>query len=420
MSTFRVAGVLSLDGSRFTAGLSRAETAASRFASGVSRSIGGKLAGLFAVGALTAFAKKTVEVADGLVVAAKRMGTTVEQVQVLQKAAHDSGTEIGKLEVAFERLNVARGKALGGDKKSMAAFSALGITESDLRTKSAASLFTGPMASYAKGRSVESVGPILRDIFGRGFGEALAVLNQDLAETEAQLKKFGGLMSGETAYGLKMLKDNAELVSSILTAQFGPALLKLAVECYKWALQFAGGIAGVSASAGAGTAKMSAGQAAVAYGKASAIGMAGLAKRAAGQDEAEVTAWVKSKMAEAGFDVKAMEDAMSTAVNPFQSNLDQIEHLLSKLSEDSKRPPPVPVFDATLAAGKSSVPKRATSFGKIDSDSLVAVGNFLGAGTGASMQRIAVQQLDVQRQMLSKLTEIADEDSIDEGFGGND
>ena len=73
------------------------------------------------------------------------------------------------------------------------------------------------------------------------------------------------------------------------------------------------------------------------------------------------------------------------------------------------------------STGESVIPAaKKTAVSKIGSDSLVAVGNFLGAGAGASMQRIAMQQLDVQRRMLDKLTEIAEGDDADEGFGGND
>src|ERR1035438_2533621 len=90
----------------------------------------------YALGAVGAYAlgsvlEKTIETVKELVNESKRMGVTVEQLQVMRKAAEESGVEIGVLAGAMEKLNVAREKALGGGAagaKASASFAALGVT----------------------------------------------------------------------------------------------------------------------------------------------------------------------------------------------------------------------------------------------------------------------------------------------------
>ncbi len=394
-SSFRVQGQLSLDGSKFAAGLSRAEIAAARFGSNITHHIGSKLAGLFAIGALEEFSRKTIESADALVVAAKRMGVSVEQVQAFKQVAKDSNVELESIVKTFEKINIARAKALGGGAggaKVMAAFNKAGITEEDLRNakNTASALFAGQMASFAKGKSAEDLGAIFRDMGIKDVGPMIQVLQSDIEGAAEELRKMGGLMSTETAVTLKLFKDELELASQILVSQFAPALLWVVEKLYRGF----GKTAGVSASLGAGTAKSSPVE---------------LIQAVAGNPLAIAKVVKDFSADEAG---KAFKKSENDWLGPLNALKKKMEEEAEKL-----RHPTAPKFDTPQAVAK----EKAVSLGRIDSDSIVGVGNFLGAGRSDSMRRIAEQQLDVQKQMLSKLGEIADNwDSNDSGFGGTE
>ena len=222
MSTFRVAGILSLDGSRFAAGLSRAEIAASRFASRVATS----LAAAFSVGALTMYARKVVEASDGFVIAAKRMGATVEQVQILKQAGKDANVELESMVDTFDRISAAQAKALGGGAKGdllKARFAKAGITEAQLRMPTS-QLVHGPLAAYARSANQQDAVALLRPILGGAGGAFIEVLRSDFEGIGNELKSLGGLMSTETAVSLKVLKDNAETAAAVLLAKFANEL----------------------------------------------------------------------------------------------------------------------------------------------------------------------------------------------------
>jgi hypothetical protein len=417
-STFRVKGELSLDGSKFSAGLSRAEIAASRFSRNVTSAIGSKLAGIFAVGAMAEFSRRTIESAESLVIAAKRMGATVEQVQILRKAAKDSGIEIERMTMAFDMLTVAQSKALQGGPLGdalKARFAKAGISESMLRSQTGAQLAMGPIAAYVKTVSQQDAVAMFKPMFGKAAGAIVDVLRSDLGELGDHMKRMGAIMSTETAVALKQFGDEAQLVSQVLMSQFAPALLAALRALAGWVISLGGGVSGSAAFAGASTAHMGAGSSAIALAKASGIGIVGLIKRASGSSEKEVGDWIKGQMSSAGFNVAAGASASKTASSPWMDALKGLEDSI-KIQSDKILHPLAQTMTDLVPAGN----KGKSNFGRIESDSLVAVGNFLGAGRTNSVQRIAERQLAVQEQMLTALQSMAVNNQTDEGFGGLD
>src|SRR6185503_4983847 len=97
----KLIGEVSLDGSGFDRGIKR-----------LGATLKSTLAGAFGFVAIEAAFRKTIDTADELVTASKRLDTTVEQLQVLREAAKENKVEIDKLSTSFERLNVSREKAL--------------------------------------------------------------------------------------------------------------------------------------------------------------------------------------------------------------------------------------------------------------------------------------------------------------------
>ncbi len=228
-------GTVSLDGSGFEAGLKKLEGAAGTF----SRSLKGLVVEAFGIYGIEQAMRKTVEAAKELVRQSERLGVSVESLQVLKRAAKDAGADLDSLATAFEKIDIAREKALGGGAEGahlMQRFGQLGINQDDLRSKTAAELFQGPMHDAATKMNPEVLGPILRDILGRGFGPMIPLLTTNFAQLREEMEKLGLVMKTETALGLKMMEDQFSLISEIIVTTLAPALLAFG----KWLLEIIG------------------------------------------------------------------------------------------------------------------------------------------------------------------------------------
>ena len=218
----KLIGELGLDGSGFAAGLRKAEGLAHSAGHGIREAI----VGIVGIGTIGLAIHKTVESAKELVDASERLGIGVTNLQVLRKAAVDAGAEFGKLEKTFERIDVARHKALtpgqegAGERR---AFAQMGVSPEMLRSQTASQLFMGPMSQAAKGQNQEQLGPLLQQIGLRDFGAMIPVLKTNFKELGESMKKYGGIMDAETAVKLKHLGDEFNLMSQIIVSQLGPA-----------------------------------------------------------------------------------------------------------------------------------------------------------------------------------------------------
>ena len=104
---FKLQGELSLDGSGWKKGLDAAHAGLS--------SLKGQLAAAFSVGAITAWAKKTIEYAGHINDLSDRLGVSTDYLQEMQYVAKQAGASVDDLAAVFEKLGAARMAALGGD-----------------------------------------------------------------------------------------------------------------------------------------------------------------------------------------------------------------------------------------------------------------------------------------------------------------
>lgn len=215
----RLLAHVDLDGQGFEKGLHKIGESAAHHLKGF-------VTAAFGVYAIEEAIHKTVETAEELVNASKRLDVTVEQLQTLRQAAKDAGTDMESLAGALEKIDVARDKALGGDKDAIAAFARLGVNQDQLRSKRAADLFTGPISATVKGTNVETITGPLKEIFGRSFGKVVPALKTDFQELQAKLESFGLVMDTSTAVKLKAIGDQFGLLSQIMVVALGPALVQ--------------------------------------------------------------------------------------------------------------------------------------------------------------------------------------------------
>lgn len=371
---------IGLDGSGFERGLHKI----GRDAAASVKNLAVQAFGIYGVEQAIA---KTVETASDLVDASQRLDVTVEQLQLLRQAAKDAGSDMGALTGAFEKLDIARAKALGGDKDAIAAFAKLGVNQAQLQSQTASTLFTGSISNTVKNSNAEDIGPVLKEVFGKSFGELIPVLKTDFDELGGKMKALGTIMDTDTAVKLDALGDNFSLLSSIIAVQLGPVLVQVSILF----LEMVGKIKAFGAFLGALSEK-------------------GLLKGGAALAQAMLDTPVGKIIDTVGLG-KAIadtlapgtegEDLMTKGAAAFDETdkeykklMDAIQDRLDKAAEELKHPKPrkvdVPGPDAPAAKHMASA----------QSDSLVRVGNFLGSN-GNTIER-------VNKQKIQLLTRIAD------------
>ena len=345
---------ISLDGADFERGINRAKEA-------VTGALRNFVIGAIGIGTVEEAFRRTIETANELVNTSKRLGVTVEQVQLLRQAAKDAGKEMDTVSTALEKINLARGKALGGDQKSIAAFSALGVSGADLKSKTAADLFMGEIGKKVKSVSPEQIAGPLREVLGRGAGEGIAILKTDFEELGSKMN----LISTETAAKLNELSKDFDLLSGQIIVGLAPAILVMAQACIAFANWVGSKIGGAAAWLGARTAVDLDAQSADINNPANkdhadAIRRAGNHKRGFGKKDLQTGAVAAEVGVEAGFE-KWMKN--------FQASLDEAA---SKLKN------PKPDFNKTQQDAASMRGAHITA-----ASSLVSrAGNFLGTNKG--------------------------------------
>jgi len=361
---------VALDGSGFERGLHRIGHAATH-------NLKSLVVGAFGVYSIHQAIHKTVETAEELVTASRRLNITVEQLQVMRQAAKENGVEFGKLAGAFERLNVAREKALGSGPtaaKAMAAFARLGVSADQLRSQSAAQLFSGPIRQKVMGSDSQDIIKPLRDIFGRGGGELIPLLKVDFEELQHKMENLGSIMSTETAVKLRYLADEFGLLSNIIALQTGPALLSLAEIIFS----FVGKWKATSSYWGSLTSNIIPPESA----------------KAVFGDKGYINSLIDNIGSMFSDDkITEAEQAYMETESGFQSGIDKIKEELAKAAERLKNPgaPPGP-------PGPDSPEKRKKALKMENSDALVRVGNFLGQSKDA-LSRLQERQVDLLQQI---------------------
>lgn len=380
-------GKIELDGAGFERGLHKATDRVTEFA---------KAAVVTAFGfyGVEEAIKKTVETATELVNESKRLDLTVEQLQLLRQAAKDGGTEMGTLASALEKVDIARAKALGGDRAALDAFAKLGVNGNALKTQTAATLFTNQISGAVKGGNVENLAPVLKEVLGKGFGELIPVLKTDFDELGDKMHRLGSIIDTETAVKLKMLGDDFDLLRNILAAQLAPVLVLMAEHL----LTFIGKIAEASAY----------------LGTIFSGGVVQRAKDAFNANNAQNTVDQYEKLQAAGFDSeplkKKYEEAQKVldvynkkqaeagqaaldAGSEFNKMVQDMRDKAKKEADDLEHPKPiVPAIETA----------KGSHAAHIQSDSLVKVGNFLGSN-GNTISRVDQRKINLMEQHLTEL-----------------
>jgi len=190
----------------------------------------------FALGAIGVYALEkafysTIETSKELVNESKRMGVTVEQLQVMRKAASGANVEMDALATTMEKLNTFRGKALGGGSESAAALkqaAALGITPDMLKSSSAQDILFNAIGKKLKEVNPQTIAAPLREVLGRGYGQLVPLLTKDMDALQKKMESLGMIISTKTAFELKEFDTQINSIKNILVSALAPAMVAFA------------------------------------------------------------------------------------------------------------------------------------------------------------------------------------------------
>ncbi len=195
----RVTGVLGLDGTPFHQTLTRADIAVRRFGTGVAA----HFAGLFTIGAVGIAIHKTIEYATRITDLAGRTGKSVESLQRFDRWTKNNATSLEQLIRFWEKLEVARAKALGGNQASQQAFAKFGITTAQLKTTGSDELTKIISQAYSKAANTDALVAPLKEIGGRGAMALAAAFREGFTDEYEKMR----VMNAEEADTLKELSD---------------------------------------------------------------------------------------------------------------------------------------------------------------------------------------------------------------------
>jgi hypothetical protein len=181
-----------LDGKDFEAGIKRVSSATDTFAS----KLGGMkrlIAGAFTIGAITAFSRKMLTMADDLQTAANTVGITMESMLGLKSAMAESGIGAESMLRIMGKLKNAQGEVIEGNKTFVDALVALNISQKEFVSLGVDDLMEVLARAYAdSGESAEAfsaisaiygerIGPQLIEVFQRLNKEGLQKFKEDAA-----------------------------------------------------------------------------------------------------------------------------------------------------------------------------------------------------------------------------------------------
>lgn len=174
---------IGVDGTHFETGMKRVQSTGTAFAKDFKKEVGSTLAAAFSVGAVAAFGKQVVDVADNIGDLAEQLGITTDQVQILQALAGQTGVKFETMSKALDVVNGKRLDAIETDGQARKSFTSLGISVEELNRGSLdnVTLLERMGASHLKsGRNAETQAALV-DLLGmKAFraADAIAKINE--------------------------------------------------------------------------------------------------------------------------------------------------------------------------------------------------------------------------------------------------
>lgn len=178
-------------------------------------------------GFLVAQARSAFEFAAGLGETARSVGVTVEQLQILRRAAIENGASVEGMERALSILNRTLGQARAGVPAAVQAFRALRIDPEQFT--SAGQVLPRVMDAIRNLRTESEQAAAAQRLMGRGAAEMLPFLVQGARgyDQVAEAARQAGLITEEQARRADEASDKLALLAVTLRTNLASALVDL-------------------------------------------------------------------------------------------------------------------------------------------------------------------------------------------------
>ncbi len=347
----RLKGEVALDGSGFEGGLKRLDKAAMNAFS----SVRNQLAAAFGVGAISAFAKKTIEFAGYMRDLSDETRVNVEWLQKMNNALAQNGSNAEELAKFITQIGKSREEAAKNPTgKEASAFGRLGMSSGDITGLSQQDFVGKLIKGFAGSASLQAENDLMA-VGGKTGRKMISTFRQGI-------ESGGPIISEEVIDTLDEVGDQFFLLTQQLKRDLAPVLAELSRLLVPF-MRFSG---------------------------LYTSGSIALGKKAILKDETALPNW----MAESAETVQTFESEQ--AIRRMQRKL---ERAMRRRRE--KTPPQ---FESDLEPLKE-LPQKAAP--KLPSDALIAVGNFLGSNR-SNIETIGRETNLILRQSKSILTEIRD------------
>jgi hypothetical protein len=186
------------------------------------KGFGGALTAGLSIGLLAGLGKKVLDYAGSIGEVAQQLGVTTNELQTFRFAAQQNGATVEQADKALGRFAISISKAQSGSTAAIKAFNAVGVSLTDLKTKSRTDLI-GQVADQMKatgGAAANAASGVA--LFGRDFLKIVPTLDQGskgLNELSAAAEKLGIVLSDQQIQQADETADKLEAVKTVLAAQ---------------------------------------------------------------------------------------------------------------------------------------------------------------------------------------------------------
>jgi len=170
----------------------------------------GKLARLFSFEGITSQAREAIRFASEFNDAAQKLGVGVEFLQQAAFAAKQTGANLGDVEMALKRLQVAQVAALGGNDNALAAFSRFGVDSNKLRTSNVEALFRVIAENIQKANpSAQQLSDTIQ-LMGRSADALIPAFREGFSEMAKRAYELGLVLDDVTIAKLDEMGDRMD------------------------------------------------------------------------------------------------------------------------------------------------------------------------------------------------------------------
>lgn len=215
--------IIGLNASAFFLSAEKVKMESAELGAHIGSHLGGKLAGLFAVSAIEGYAEHLIELGSKVSDISSRLGISTEAVQRWDYALKQNGSSIEEAVPFFQKLGIARKKALEGDSSAIQDFQKLGVSFSQLKSMRLEDVATTIAKGFEEGDPQQLMAPLIA-VGGRGAGAMAAAFRDGLVEAMGE----ASIVSEKDIAELKAAGDAITKLKNESVSFFGPAVAAIA------------------------------------------------------------------------------------------------------------------------------------------------------------------------------------------------